>query len=346
MSWNGSIIRYMIVDNAIYVGGRRTAEPASLEETYESCREQHGLAWIGLYEPTEEEFSSVAEEFGLHPLAVEDAINAHQRPKIERYGETLFTVLKPARYIDESETVEFGEIHAFVGEDFVVTVRHGKASTLDRVRRRLESMPELLCRGSEAILYAIMDRVVDDYAPVVAGLEHDIDEIETEVFGGNTGVSRRIYELSREAIQFRRCTAPLLAILSNLIEENAFQVDPEVRRYLRDVQDHALRVNEQVGAMRELLQNILSVNLTLVGISQNEEVNKLTQASMEQGEEVKRISAWAAILFAPTLVGTVYGMNFNHMPELNWLLGYPFALLLMILTSVSLYAVFKQREWL
>ena len=336
----------MIVDNAIYVDGRRTAELASLQETYEACRERHGLAWIGLYEPAEEEFSSVAEEFGLHPLAVEDAINAHQRPKIERYGETLFTVLKPARYIDESETVEFGEIHAFVGTDFVVTVRHGKASTLDRVRRRLESMPELLCRGSEAILYAIMDRVVDDYAPVVAGLEHDIDEIETEVFSGNTGVSKRIYELSREAIQFRRCTAPLVGILSNLIEDDASQIDTEVKRYLRDVQDHVERVNEQVTALRELLQNILSVNLTLVGLSQNEEINKLTQASMEQSEEVKRISAWAAILFAPTLVGTVYGMNFNHMPELHWLLGYPFALLLMILTSVSLYIVFKQRGWL
>jgi magnesium transporter len=336
----------MIVDNAIYVDGRRAAELASLQETYEACRERHGLAWIGLYEPAEEEFSSVAEEFGLHPLAVEDAINAHQRPKIERYGETLFTVLKPARYIDESETVEFREIHAFVGTDFVVTVRHGKASTLDRVRRRLESMPELLCRDSEAILYAIMDRVVDDYTPVVAGLEHDIDEIETEVFSGNTGVSKRIYELSREAIQFRRCTAPLVGILSNLIEDDASQIDTEVRRYLRDVQDHVERVNEQVTALRELLQNILSVNLTLVGLSQNEEINKLTQASMEQSEEVKRISAWAAILFAPTLVGTVYGMNFNHMPELHWLLGYPFALLLMILTSVSLYIVFKQRGWL
>jgi magnesium transporter len=228
----------------------------------------------------------------------------------------------------------------------VVTVRHGKASTLNRVRRRLESVPELLCRGSEAVLYAIMDRVVDDYAPVVAGLEQDVDEIETEVSSGNTGASRRIYELSREAIQFRRCTAPLVGMLSNLMEDDALRVDPEVRRYLRDVQDYALRVNEQVGAIRELLQNILSVNLILVSISQNEEVNKLTQTSIEQGEEVKRISAWAAILFAPTLVGTVYGMNFNHMPELHWLLGYPLALLLMILTSVSLYIVFKRRGWL
>jgi magnesium transporter len=336
----------MIVDNAIYVGGRRTAEPSSLQETYEACRERHGLAWIGIYEPTEEEFASVAEEFGLHPLAVEDAIKAHQRPKLERYGETLFTVLKSARYLDESESVEFGEIHVFVGADFVVTVRHGEASTLDRVRRRLESMPELLCRGPEAILYAIMDRLVDDYAPVVAGLEHDIDEIETEVFGGKAGVSKRIYELSREVIEFQRATTPLVGILSSLIAEGAYQIDSEVRRYLRDVHDHALRVTEQVVGFREILQNILSVNLTLVGLSQNEEVNKLTQVSIEQNEEVKRISAWAAILFAPTLVGTIYGMNFNHMPELHWMLGYPFALLLMLVTSVSLYAVFKQRGWL
>ena len=247
------IIRYMIVDSAIYVDGRRAVEPTSLQETYVVCRERHGLAWIGLYEPTEEEFSSMAQEFGLHPLAVEDAIKAHQRPKIERYDGTLFVVLRSARYIDETETVDFGEIHVFVGEDFVVTVRHGKASTLDRVRRRLESMPELLRRGPEAILYAVMDRVVDDYAPVVESLERDIDEIEVEVFSGNPGASRRIYELSREAIHFRRATAPLVEVLSNLIEDNAYQVDPEVRRYLRDVRDHALRLTDKVVALRELL---------------------------------------------------------------------------------------------
>ena len=360
MSWDGCIIRYMIVDNAIYVGGRRAAEPSSLQETYEACRKQHGLAWIGLYEPTEEEFSSVAEEFGLHPLAVEDAIKAHQRPKLERYGETLFVVLRSARYLDESETVEFGEIHAFVGPDFVVTVRHGRASMLDRVRKRLESMPELLRRGPEAILYAIMDQVVDDYAPVVAGLENDIDEIETEVFSGNAGVSRRIYELSREVIEFQRGTAPLVGMLSSLIEDSAERVDPEVRRYLRDVQDHAIRIIEHVAEFRELLNNILSVNLTLVGLQQNEEVKALYEAAIEQNEEVKalaeasikqndqvkRISAWAAILFAPTLIGTVYGMNFDYMPELHWTLGYPFALVLMLAVSVSLYVVFKRRGWL
>jgi magnesium transporter len=350
----------MILDSAIYVDGRRVVEPTSLQETYQACREQQGLAWIGLYEPTEEEFSSMAVEFGLHPLAVEDAIKAHQRPKLERYGETLFVVLRSARYLDESETVEFGEIHAFVGPDFVVTVRHGRASMLDRVRKRLESMPELLRLGPEAILYAIMDQVVDDYAPVVAGLENDIDEIETEVFGGNAGVSRRIYELSREVIEFQRGTAPLAGMLSSLIEDSAEHVDPEVRRYLRDVQDHAIRTIEHVAGFRELLNNILSVNLTLVGLQQNEEVKALYEAAIEQNEEVKalseasikqndqvkRISAWAAILFAPTLVGTVYGMNFDYMPELHWTLGYPFALVLMVAVSISLYVVFKRRGWL
>src|SRR5919202_4714879 len=260
----------MIVDNAIYVDGRRAAEPRSLQETYEACRERRGVAWIGLYRPTEEEFESVAGEFNLHPLAIEDAIKAHQRPKLERYGETLFVVLKAARYLDETETVEFGELHVFVGDDFVVTVRHGEAPALGEVRRRLEDEPELLRRGPEAILYAIMDRVVDDYGPVVDGLENDIDEIEAEVFGGNPGVSRRTYELSREVIQFQRATRPLAGVLGSLLEDEGLEIDREVRRYLRDVQDHALRVIEKVEGFRELLNNILSVNHTLVGIRQND----------------------------------------------------------------------------
>jgi magnesium transporter len=333
----------MIVDNAIYVDGRRSEEPKSLHETHEAVRRGGGLAWIGLHAPSEEEFSSVAEEFGLHPLAVEDAVKAHQRPKIERYDGTLFVVLRPARYVDETETVEFGEVHLFVGEDFVVTVRHGEASELGRVRERLENDPELLRLGPEAVLYAVTDRVVDDYAPVVGGLENDIDEIETEVFSGNAGVGRRIYELSREVIQFQRATEPLPAILGELV---GGAKDPELQRYLRDVQDHALRATEQVEGFRELLQNILSVNLTLVGLSQNEEVKGLSESAVRQNDEVKKISAWAAILFAPTLVGTVYGMNFDHMPELHWLVGYPFALALMLLGSVSLYLVFKRRGWL
>jgi magnesium transporter len=322
----------MIVDNAIYVDGRRSETPDSLEQTYEACRGKDGFAWIGLYEPSEEEFESVANEFDLHELAVEDAITAHQRPKIERYGDSVFVVLKSARYRDETETVEFGEIHAFVGPDFIITVRHGEASELHEVRERLESEPDLLRRGPSAVLYAIMDQVVDDYAPVSEGLETDIDEIEAEVFGGNAAVSRRIYALSREVIGFRRATHPLNGVLERLIEGEVYDLDPELQRYLRDVQDHALRTTEQVEAFRELLSNILSVNLTLVGLNQN--------------DEVKKISAWAAILFAPTLIAGIYGMNFEVMPELSWMYGYPFALALMVLTTVVLHRIFKKAGWL
>ncbi len=337
----------MIVDNAIYVDGRRSIEPRSLRETYEAMRERRGVAWIGLYKPTGGEFASVAEEFGLHELAVEDAIQAHQRPKLERYGDTLFAVLRPARYLDAPEEVEFGEIHVFVGEDFVITVRHGESPALGEVRLRLEADPELLGLGPEAILYAIMDRVVDGYAPVVRGLENDIDEIETEVFSGNPSVSRRIYELSREVIEFQRAVKPLTGILSGLVGGfEKYGIDPELQRYLRDVQDHAIQVTERVAGFRDLLQNILSVNLSLVGLQQNEEVRALSEAAVEQNDEVKRISSWAAILFAPTLIAGVYGMNFDHMPELSWLFGYPFALVLMLLVAVSLYLIFKRRGWL
>ena len=336
-----------LIDNAVYVDGHRTADPASLDETYELLRERHGMAWIGLYRPDADEIRSVANEFELHGLAVEDAVSAHQRPKLERYDSTLFTVLRPARYLDDVERVEFGELHVFTGKDFVVTIRHAEAPDLARVRRRLENSPELLRCGPEAILYAILDEVVDEYAPVVAGLENDIDEIEDQLFQGDPAVSRRIYELSREVIEFQRATKPLLGILTAL--EGGFEkydINVELQRNLRDVHDHAIRITERVDAFRALLQNALTVHTTLVGQRQNEEMRSLTESSLAQNEEVKRISAWAAILFAPTLVGTVYGMNFDHMPELHWAAGYPLALALMLATSVTLYAVFKRRGWL
>lgn len=337
----------MIVDSAIYVDGNRVEAPGSLEETYEASQAAGGIAWIGLYKPTEDAFARVAEEFGLHELAVEDAILAHQRSKLERYGDTLFVVLRAARYLDRPEAVEFGELHIFVGPDFVVTVRHGEGPDLSRVRRRMESEPDILRRGPEAILYAILDRVVDDYEPVVRGLENDIDEIETEVFSGNASVTRRTYDLAREVIEFQRATKPLVAILGGLIAgADKHGVDPELQQYLRDVQDHAIQVQEQVAGFRELLQNVLSVNLAIVGLQQNEEVKALTEASIAQNDDVKRISAWAAILFAPTLIGTVYGMNFDYMPELHWYLGYPFAIAMMLLVSGVLYAVFKRVGWL
>jgi magnesium transporter len=336
-----------LVDNAVYVDGQRSADPRSLDETYELLRERHGMAWIGLYRPDVEELHSVAREFDLHPLAVEDAIAAHQRAKLERYGTTLFTVLRPARYLDDVERVEFGELHVFTGRDFVVTIRQAEAPDLGRVRNRLEHAPELLRLGPEAVLYAIMDEVVDEYAPVVAGLENDIDEIEDQLFKGDPAVSRRIYELSREVIEFQRATRPLLAMLTSL--EGGFDkygVDTELRRNLRDVHDHAIRIVERADSFRALLQNALTVQTTLVGQQQNDEMRSLTESSFAQNEEVKKISAWAAILFAPTLVGTIYGMNFDHMPELHWQFGYPLALALMVATSVTLYLVFKRRDWL
>ena len=337
----------MLVNNAVYVDGRRSAEPRNLEETYEVLRDRRGMAWIGLYRPDVAEIRSLAREFDLHELAVEDAVSAHQRPKLERYGTTLFTVLRPARYLDAVEEVEFGELHVFTGEDFVVTIRHAETPDLSQVRKRLEQSPALLRLGPEAVLYAILDQVVDEYGPVVAGLENDIDEIEDQLFKGDPAVSRRIYELSREVIEFQRATHPLLEVLAALETGfDKYHVDLELQRSLRDVSDHALRVVERADAFRALLQNALTVHTTLVSQQQNDEMRSLTEASLAQNEEVKKISAWAAILFAPTLVGTIYGMNFEHMPELHWFYGYPAAVALMFVTSGTLYLIFKRRRWL
>ena len=305
------------------------------------------MAWIGLYRPNEKEVLAVAEQFGLHELAVEDAIVAHQRPKLERYGQTLFVVLRAARYVDETEEVEFGELHIFTGPGFVLTMRHAESPNLAAVRQRMENDPDLLRLGREAVLYAILDAVVDGYAPVVRGLQNDIDEIQTEVFGGDPKVSRRIYELSREVIEFQRATHPLLGMLAAL--EAGFEkygTSEELQRYLRDVADHATTVVERVDDFQKLLTSILTVNATLVTQAQNEEMKNLTEASYAQNEEIKKVSAWAAILFAPTLIGTVYGMNFDNMPELHWLGGYPFALALMLLICLGLYAMFKRQNWL
>ncbi|WP_409468716.1 magnesium and cobalt transport protein CorA [Streptomyces sp. HC307] len=337
-----------VVQAVVYQDGVRVSSPAGLADTYRELREQpSGMAWIGLARPTEGELFSLADEFDLHPLAVEDAMEAHQRPKLERYGDTLFVVLRAARYLDAPEEVEFGELHVFVGPDFVITVRHGAAPDLSAVRHRMEETPELLKLGPEAVLYAILDAVVDGYVPVVAGVQNDIDEIETEVFGGDPAVSRRIYELSREMVEFQRATRPLVGMLHGLMAGFAkYGTDEELQRYLRDVADHVTHTSERVDGFRQALTDILTVNATLVTQQQNAEMRALAEAGFEQNEEIKKISAWAAILFAPTLVGTIYGMNFAHMPELHWAFGYPFAILLMALVCTSLYVVFKKRDWL
>jgi magnesium transporter len=383
-----------VVDNAVYVDGRRHA-PGSMQGTFDLVREVGGVAWIGLYRPDQAELEQLAAEFGLHPLAVEDAVTAHQRPKLERYDDMLFAVLRPARYLDETEEVEFGEVHVFVGPNYVITVRHAEAPDLAAVRRRIEGSPQLLAMGPQAVLYAVLDQVVDDYQPVVDGLENDIDEIEDQVFSGEPNVSRRIYALMREVIELHRATRPLLGMLDALratalqeadaradVENGAApdapdgvghgsrdgsrdgarvagkdggkrpggrkrsKRDGELAQLLRDVRDHATPVVEQTEGFRVLLHSILTVNSTLVAQRQNEETQRLSETSLAQNEEVKRISSWAAILFAPTLVGTVYGMNFRHMPELEWRFGYPMALVMMLAVSVVLYLVFRRRGWL
>ncbi|MCR2812328.1 magnesium and cobalt transport protein CorA [Microbacterium sp. zg.Y1090] len=330
-----------IIDNAVYVEGERIRDPATLQQTFEHMKDNHGMAWIGLLRPTPEELQQVAAEFSLHPLAVEDAFTGHQRPKIERYGEILFTVLRPARYNDGTETVEFGELHVFVGPDFVVTIRHADVPDLAVVRRRLEQQPATLAKGPHVVLAAILDEVVDDYAPVTAGLQNDVDEIEDALFSeSGSELSRRIYELSREVILFQRATEPLTEMLDAVLRgAGKYGVDIELQRELRNVQDHVIRMTEKIAALRAILENALTVNATLV-------THRQTDAALEQSEQVKKISGWAAILFGPTLVGTIYGMNFRYMPELEWQWGYPLALLAMAATSGVLYLVFKSRRWM
>jgi len=336
-----------VIDNAIYRDGIRVATPTSLAETFGTRQEHGGFAWLGMYRPTDAELDMLASEFNLHPLAVEDARKGHQRAKLERYSDTLFVVLRPARYLDDVEQVEFGELHIFVGRDFVITIRRAESPNLAKIRHRLESDSKLLALGPEAVLYAILDEVVDEYLPVDLGLENDLDEIEDQLFSGDAKVTKRIYDLAREVMAYQRATHPLVEMLSML--ELGFQkyaVDIELQRYLRDVKDHLLRIVERSDTFRQVLQNALSVHATLVVQHQNDEMKLLTETSLAQSEQTKKISSWAAILFAPALVASIYGMNFAEMPELQWPLGYPFALGLMAIMGGGLYWVFKHRNWL
>jgi magnesium transporter len=322
-----------IVDLAVYRDGKRETD-VSLDDAFESCRAPGTLVWIGLHEPTPDEFDSVRREFDLHELAVEDAMNGHQRPKLELYGEDqLFLVLKTARYYEPDE-LEFGEILMFIGDQYVVTVRHGEASPLKEVRKRLEARPELLKCGTGAVMYAIVDKVVDDYAPVLTNLDIDITELEAQAFGEARpeGLTERIYRLKRQVINLHRATAPLIEPCGRLTDGRYPQVLDDLRPYFRDVYDHLLRAVQTADQYRELLTSILEANLT--------------QVSVRQNEEMRKISAWAAILAVPTLVAGVYGMNFNDMPELRWHYGYPIALVVMLGLCVALYGYFRRIDWL
>jgi magnesium transporter len=323
-----------IVDMAVYADGKRRAEDIDLATAYEQCaRDNSSWVWIGLHQPTEEEFDSVKEEFELHPLAVEDAIKAHQRPKLEEYGDNTFLVLKPARYHDDIEEVEFGEILIFMGEGFLITVRHGETTQLHDLRERVEGDPELLRRGPAGALHAIVDRIVDDYTPVLRGVEDDIEEVEEEAFSpSRTNPAARIYHLKREVLDLHRATAPLVAPLERLSSDAHKYIPEEMRSYFRDVCDHAIRVNDQVETFREMLNSVLGANLT--------------QVTVQQNSDVRKISAWVAILAVPTALAGIYGMNFEHMPELGWEFGYPLVLAVMLTLCVSLFVWFKRSGWL
>jgi magnesium transporter len=323
----------MIVDCAIYEEGRRRDGRVELAHAYDVRHQPGKFVWIGLYEPTEEEFESLRREFDLHPLAVEDAIHAHQRPKLEVYDDMLFLVLKTARYVDPEEIIQLGELLVFLGPDYVITVRHGEASSLHPVREALEADPEHLRRGPGAVLHAILDRVVDDYQPAIEGLETDIEEVEEELFSGRrTNPAERIYRLQREVLQFRKASAPLVEPIARLEAGHYAQIHPEMCDYFRDVNDHLMRARDHLDAMRDLLAGSLQANLAQVGVRQN--------------EDVRRISAWVAIIAVPTAIAGIYGMNFEEMPELKWELGYPGALLLMLVICFSLYRYFKRVGWL
>jgi magnesium transporter len=319
----------VIVDCAVYDKGERS--DVSLEGAQEAYRRDGAFVWIGLHEPTPEEIETVSGEFGLHELAVEDAVKAHQRPKLERYGDVSFLVLKTARYV-EPDTVEFGEILLFIADDFVVSVRHGEAAPLAGVRSKMERRADLLRCGPMAVVHAILDEVVDGYAPVMEALDSDIEEVEEEVFSDDRrNPGQRIYELKREAIEFARAVTPLVEPVERM-STGTTRVPDELGTYFRDVLDHLIRLSQQIEATREALTSVLQANLAQVGVRQN--------------EDMRKISAWVAILAVPTMLAGIYGMNFEHMPELGWELGYPGVLALMLVICFGLWRYFKRVGWL
>lgn len=327
----------MIVDSAIYRDGRRTDGPADLSDALDEARAAgDAFLWVGLHEPTEAEFDHVASEFALHPLAVEDALKAHQRPKLEVYDDSLFAVLKPVDYEPESDRVSSGELMVFMGDSFVVTVRHGEGAPLAQVRRRLEADPEVLKHGPTAVLYAVSDAIVDHYLDVAGELQVDLEELEADVFaptGGNpANTAERIYTAKRQVLEFRRASGPLAGPMSRLTSGSVPFVNERSQPFFRDVNDHLLRANEQVEGLDRLLSDVLSAHLAQMGVRQN--------------DDMRKISAWAAMAAVPTMVAGIYGMNFDHMPELRWVGSYPVVLVAMAGIVVTLYRMFKRRGWM
>ncbi|MFD3943984.1 magnesium and cobalt transport protein CorA [Streptomyces sp. NPDC058579] len=330
-------MRRVIVDSAIYRDGRRTEGPADLSDALAEARASgNAFLWVGLYEPTEAEFDHVSDEFALHPLAVEDALKAHQRPKLEIFDDSLFVVLKPVVYEPESDRVSLDELMLFVGDSFVVTVRHGEGAPLAAVRRRLEAEPDVLRHGPTAVLYAVSDAVVDHYIDVAGELQVDLEELEADVFApvgvGPSNTAERIYTAKRQVLEFRRGAGPLSGPMARLADGDVPFVHEGSQPFFRDVSDHLMRANEQVEGLDRLLSDVLAAHLAQMGVRQN--------------DDVRKISAWAAMAAVPTMVAGIYGMNFEHMPELTWTWSYPALILILIGIELGLYRLFKRRGWL
>ncbi|SEB86727.1 magnesium transporter [Paramicrobacterium humi] len=291
------------------------------------------VAVVAYDRPDASHVREIAERLSLHPVLVEDLLHARQRPKIERYGDALFLVMRAVGYLDEAEDVVVSEFHVVVQGQWVIVLRQGEPGAPDWRPEQFRQDPALLAHGTEAVLYTVIDTIVDTYFPVLDGVGTDLDEIEGQVFTGDTAAPERIYRLGREVIDLQRAAVPLQAVITELIAGfEKYNTKAELQTYLRDVSDHLARITSRVAEIRELLTQILTVNATLVGQRQN--------------EDMKRISSWAAILFAPTLIGAIYGMNFRDMPELHWAFGYPMALAAMLLLGVVLYLVFKRKHWM
>jgi len=321
-----------VVNCAAYSEGRRVAN-VELDVVHEVLKETDQFVWIGLQEPTEEVLNRVQEEFGLHELAVEDARNAHQRPKVELYGDSVFVVLRTVQ-MNQDHHVEFGETHFFVGENFIVTIRHGSSISYASVRSRCESTPQLLSKGQGFVLYAVMDFIVDQYFPVVHQMEQDLQIVEDKVFKEKPSrtTTEHIYQLKRELLEVKRIISPLVDICNRLMRFEIKCISEETRPYFRDVYDHAIRINEVVDNTRELLNTALEANFSLISISQN--------------DVSKKFAAWAAILAVPTMVAGFYGMNFQFMPELRWHYGYPFVVFFTISSCILVYYFFRRSGWL
>jgi magnesium transporter len=322
-----------VVNCAAYVAGVRTGD-VSVDSITEDVICGDRFVWLGLYEPDEELLRRVQQRFRLHDLAIEDAYNAHQRPKLEQYENSLFVVLRTAQYGGTPPRIVSGETHVFVGPNYIVTVRHGSLQSHVPLRSRCESTPHLLAKGPGYVLYALMDFIVDQYSPVVQRIEEEVQEVEEEILDGNlTGESTaRIYRLKRDLLVLRRAVAPLVEVCNRLMRFDMPQIPTDTHVYFRDVHDHVVRLNETIDAQRELLTTALEAKLSLMSVAQN--------------EHMKRLAAWAAMIAVPTMIAGIYGMNFKQMPELGWAYGYPASLLTMGLACAGLYAAFKRSGWL